>query len=368
MSQSSCERAWQAEAIEDGRLSGADRVSFERHAASCSACSRELVSLARLRRLAGQLPARVPLPIERRRSRQALLRRTLELSQRASPRPRALAVALGVLLAAASVLTFWYGASPRSPEVALAPDIPSYRLRTSEHAEWRELERSATVRLALAHGNFDLDIDTLASGQRFLLELPDGELEVVGTRFSVLVEPEGTRHVRVSEGRVALRLHHQAPLSLGAGEAWLPPEVARTGPPLPASPAGAAPATKAEPIPRESARPPMAAPRRLERSPIVPSPADAGAPNEEFAQAMAAFARGDYAQAERLCLRFEQDHPEDARVEDSTFLRAVARARRGDRAGARAVARQYLELYPNGLRGQEAQQLLRPLGRGAEKQ
>src|SRR5690606_33457037 len=83
MKRPACARSQQAEALEDGRLSGAERASFERHAASCTACASKLRVLARLRQSAEWLPESTPTPLARRRQRQALLRRASELSQRA---------------------------------------------------------------------------------------------------------------------------------------------------------------------------------------------------------------------------------------------------------------------------------------------
>lgn len=104
MKRPACTRAWQAEALEDGRLSGAERASFERHAASCAECARELRALVRLRQGAEWLPASSPTPLEHRRQRQALLRRASELCQRAPAEPRrrtfAAFVLSGALMAA----------------------------------------------------------------------------------------------------------------------------------------------------------------------------------------------------------------------------------------------------------------------------
>ena len=67
MKRPACARAWQAEALEDGRLSGAEHDSFERHAASCAECASELRALMRLRQAAELLPA----SLRRRRSNAA---------------------------------------------------------------------------------------------------------------------------------------------------------------------------------------------------------------------------------------------------------------------------------------------------------
>jgi TolA-binding protein len=212
-----------------------------------------------------------------------------------------------------------------------------------------------------------LEVDKLTAVQRFVLELPDGELEVIGTHFGVRVEPEGTRRVEVTEGRVALRLRDALPISLGAGESWTaereaaraaaPPSVPAAEPPSTPAPAAAAPSERSLARARQTALPQT---RRALEPPSGEQAATAGTHNDDFARAVAAFGAGDYGQAERLFEDFERRHAEDARKEDSTFLRAVARARRGDAAGARATARQYLERYPNGLRAPEAERLARP--------
>lgn len=370
MKRPACTHAWQAEALEDGRLSGAERASFERHAASCAECASELRALVRLRQGAEWLPASSPTPLEQRRQRQALLRRASELCQRAPVQPRrrtfAAFVLSGALMAALSIgfgLRAWRSGSEAS--VALA--APTYRLDASPGASWQTIEEGAALRLRLGSGSFKLEVDKLTTEQRFVLELPDGELEVIGTHFGVRVEPEGTRRVEVTEGRVALRLRDALPISLGAGESWTaeretaraaaPPAVPAAEPPSEPAPAAAAPSERPLARARPTARPET---KRALAPPSGEQAATAGTHDDDFARAMAAFGAGDYGQAERLFQDFERRHAEDARQEDSTFLRAVARARRGDAAGARATARQYLERYPNGLRAPEAERLARP--------
>src|SRR5689334_14467821 len=75
---SECPRHWEAEAIEDGRLEGLDRDSFERHAESCSTCSAEVSALVQLRQAMQDVPALSSTPFEHRRFRAALLRRADE--------------------------------------------------------------------------------------------------------------------------------------------------------------------------------------------------------------------------------------------------------------------------------------------------
>jgi hypothetical protein len=366
MKRPACTRVLQAEALEDGRLSGAERASFERHAASCAECSSELRALVRLRQGAERLPASTPTPLEHRRQRQALLRRASELSQRAPapPRRRTFALVLSGALMAAVCIGFLLGASRSGSEDSAALAAPTYRLDASPGASWQTVKKGAALRLRLGSGSFMLKVDKLTAVQRFVLELPDGELEVVGTKFGVLVEPEGTRRVEVTEGRVALRLRGALPISLGAGETWTAErEAARAADPrsLPAAeptstpaPAAAAPGEGSRARARQTALPET---KRALEPPSGEQAATAGTHNDDFARAMTAFGAGDYGQAERLFRDFERRHAEDARREDATFLRAVARLRRGDAAGARATAREYLDRYPNGLRALEAERL-----------
>jgi len=370
MKRTACPHVWQAEAVEDGRLSSAERASFERHAASCAECARELRALARLRQGAEWLPASSPTPLEHRRQRQALLRRASELCQRAPVQPRrprfAAFVLSGALMAAVGI-GFGLRASRSGSEGSAALAAPTYRLDASPGASWQTIEEGAALRLRLRSCCAVSPVCRLTAVQRFGLELPDGELEVIGTHFGVRVEPEGTRRVEVTEGRVALRLRDALPISLGAGESWTaereaaraaaPPSVPAAEPPSTPAPAAAAPSERPLARARQTALPET---KRALEPPSGEQAAAAGTHNDDFARAMAAFGAGDYGQAERLFQDFERRHAEDARQEDSTFLRAVARARRGDAAGARATARQYLERYPNGLRAPEAERLARP--------
>jgi hypothetical protein len=367
-----CAQAWQAEAVEDGRLSGAERESFERHAATCADCRRERLVLAELR-AAARLPLSEPAPLERRRQRQLLLRRASELGQRSGepfrrwPVPALALLAVGVALFG---LTRSVDA-PLSPVATVTAPAPTYRLSATPGTRWRILEAGEALRLRLDIGDVELQVDKLSARQRFVLELPDGEVEVVGTRFRVVASALGTEQVRVSEGRVALRLARRAPLLLAAGESWeraseeqeAGQEVKPDASVRAHSPAGAAAERAAQGVARAQPSAPDAGsqprPSSSAAAESVEAAERAGA-GAEFAQAMAAFDAGDYGRAEGAFSGFERRHSGDARCEDATFLRAVARARRGDAAGASAIAREYLGRYPSGLRVREAKQLITP--------
>jgi hypothetical protein len=354
-----CPRSWQAEAAEDRRLSDADRASFERHVATCSDCDRAVRALAELRRLAERTEAPLSSPLEHRRAKNELLRRANELTldaPRTVPWRGILVAAVLAALAVAVVLGIGLRAPP--PDTRAVLDEPSYELIASPGAEWAPLERGAALRIAARRGRFELSVHHLVPGQRFVLVLPDGELEVQGTRFVVEVDGARTLAVRVTEGRVALRVRERAggAVLLGAGESFAaeaPAPVGSTAP-LPEDAGSLAPAPS---LPAQELSEPVPAPTASsERS----APADGGS-GADFTRAMNAFSSGNYGEAEALFQAFAARHPRDPRAEDATFLSAVASARRGDRDHARALAKRYLARYPSGLRRREAEKLAESL-------
>lgn len=357
-----CSRAWQAEAALDGRLARSDAESFQRHAATCDCCAREIRALETLHSVGQRLPILTSTPLEQRRLRQSVLRAANELAlqpRRARPkRALALGALAALVLAAALVLLVFWARAPREQDLAIAAatGLPTFQIEASEDAAWSSHSHRTTARLRLKRGWFEISVDKLKAQQRFILELPDGELEVKGTRFIVEVEGAKTERVRVHEGRVALRLRGQPSMLLEAGESWPTTALERTSEvSSPSTRRAASSESQAAPLHR-----PSAASTRPVRPDSEPEPTDQPPlARDDFARAMAAFTAGDFGNAEQLLTAFERAHPTDARVEDATFLRAVARARRGDLAHARAIASDYLRRYPNGLRRAEAERLLR---------
>jgi len=363
---SACSRAWQAEAALDGRLSRADAESFQRHVATCEHCTREVRSLDTLRAVGERLTVLTSTPLEQRRLRQSVLRAANELAlhPRRAPRKHAIAFGAFALAAAAAVLALLVLWPPSAPDSSapVVVGVPTYQIQTSQDAVWSSRNHATTARLLLQGGWFELSVDKLRASQRFLLELPDGELEVKGTRFIVEVRDAKTARVRVHEGRVALRLRGQPPLLLGTGDSWPPLAAAPAATTKPIAPLAGAASNESAESSRVRAPVPSAAPTPPARGTgsVIEAPTDSIPPaGDAFAQAMSAFSAGDFGKAERLFTAFERAHPADARVEDATFLRAVARARRGDVTAAQAIARDYLRRYPNGLRRAEAERLLR---------
>lgn len=338
----------------DRRIAADDVASFERHLQTCPACVRELRELRRLKELGEQLPWPKAEPLQRRRQRGELLRRAHAADASAAPgrwRWRWVAAVALCLLVLGGVAT----------ERALRHEAPSrenvsYEVLAGSGRAWREVQGGHDVRLQLSEGEITLRISKLKAGQSFMLWLPDGELEVRGTTFTVELASGRTSRVAVREGLVALRLAAHPERLLGANQVWQAEAIAR-----PASLPSVEPAplaSSAESSRLVAPRPPVLAPSVARAAPRVVSSAEPSTATD-FALAMATFSRGDFASAEQLFQRFEARHPHSSQVEDSLFLRALSRERRGDTPGARALATEYLRRYPGGFRAAEAGRLVR---------
>jgi TolA-binding protein len=360
-----CSRTWEAEAVGDGRLDPTARSSFERHAATCDACSEQLRMLARVSKAMRELPQYRSQAIDRRRQRIALIQRANEQLMRGSSRRLGISVfaAVGVCaLVLALVGTRW---ETRRGWTVAPVHTPSFEVVEVGNATWTTSAVRRTVRVALSVGTAAIHVEHLTYDQRFFVELPDGELEVRGTRFQLNVADHRTTRVEVSEGVVVLRLVGRPEIVLTAGQQWTMPTpvaatsgVARSVEPPPANPPPAMPPRSSGPI----ARAPVHHP--LEDTPPSSSPtADAPVSSEVvpvvdgYEACIRAFESGNYAGADRLLAAFQREHPSDARGEDAAFLRAVSHARMGDAVGAAQLASEYLQRYPRGLRTWEARRL-----------
>lgn len=354
MTSSHCERVWQAEAIEDGRLDGPERLSFEKHARSCSICAKELAALSDLRERMRQVPALTSTPLEHRRGRAELLRRAnTRAVNRSGPFAQRWAwlAAVAACGAAALIVVAWAGRWPLSPRSAeVSPGPPFFEVEDAAGAVWTSAVVESEVRARLTAGAASFHVQHTRSGQRFLLQMPDAQIEVHGTRFRVEVQRGTTRRVEVSEGLVTLRRSQEPERHLRAGETW---DAVANAEDIAGSlfDPSADEDASADMLGATDAGAPVA--RTGTRSDGRP----AGARTDPFNAAVAAFRSGNYRRAEQLLDRFLEATPLDARVEDAWFMKTVARARTGDTHGAAQLARGYLERFPRGLRRSEAERI-----------
>lgn len=338
MSNAACPRAFEAEALRDSRLTGAERASFERHLDTCAACSGEMAALealaASLHRDAGVIDE-----MRERRERVRLLAAfdgvlvNPKRTSRSTPIVLTAGIAAGLCLGGWAIQKF-------------ARTTPARIAAVSVHAEgastWSERAQGNEDRVTLERGSLRIHVDHALPSTHLVVAVPDGEIEDIGTTFVVNVSEGRTERVAVEEGRVLVRLRGLPAHTVQAGEAWVPDDAAtavpRTAPPVPPVP----PTSPLAQAPNPSASAPGIA--------IHVAPLDA---TLGFRAAMAALGRGDNRQAEQMLAVFLRNHAHDPHAEDAAYSRVVALQRCGDIAEMRRAAEQYLARYPAGFRREE---------------
>ena len=228
------------------------------------------------------------------------------------------------------------------------------------HTSFRVDSQGAVQRFSLHTGQLSAQVAKLASLQRFIVDTPDAEVEVRGTRFllRVLEQAEqcgaGTRtRLEVTEGVVEVRAAGIGAVDVKAGQSW-PADCGNA--PVPgaapaleraASSSTAASAPKHEPLQRGSAS--ANDDSASERESAL------AAPNDLFAEGVARRRQGDISgalRAYRTLLRRFPNSPlaENALVERMRLLTGSAEAR--------VEANRYLARYPQGFAVTEAQRVV----------
>lgn len=351
MSPAPCPRSFEVEAMRDGRLAGAELASFERHTSTCPACLREAEALASM---AQALRSSLAQPVDelhvlRERTRLlAAFDRGLTVPARPSKGRRWMLwpVALAILVAGP-----WAYLHLRP--VPRARPVPVAEVFAQESAVWSRQVEGVRERLLLEHGALRIHVDHSRGARRLLVVLPDGELEDIGTTFTVCAEDGHTTRIAVEEGSVVLRLRDRVAVFVGKGETW--DREARSAP-APAANAGL-PRLPESSLSVRSRDPARLAPRAHVRELREPMPVPD--PLADFRAAVAALDRGDGCAAAAAFAVFIAQHPRDARGEDASYLRIIALQRCGDDRGMRAAAGEYLHRYPAGFRHAEAEKLAR---------
>jgi Putative zinc-finger/FecR protein len=361
-----CPRLFEAAALRDGRLSGAEVARFQAHLKGCPSCAREARALEAL---GDALRAPAPADTDELHVRRERTRLLAAFDASLVPAPRSHArlwltgAAACVVLAALAV--FFLG-PPRQVGSAVAPPravVEPVVVRADSSARWSRKVDAQLERITLESGVLSIRVDHGASPRRLLVSLPDGELEDIGTTFSVSADGGRTTRVSVQDGSVVLRLHGKPALALGAGDSWSPTSLAAASTataPVPSAGAATAAAASAPLAPR------AAAPRQA-LGPVPPAPSAASSvapelepdPATDFRAAMSALNSGDNAGASARFGAFVNEHPRDSRAEDAAYLRVIALQRAGDVSAMKRAAVAYLSRYPNGFRKAEIEPLSR---------
>jgi hypothetical protein len=367
MRPASCPRLFEVESARDGRLTGRELASFERHMTGCPACLREARALdglaAALRAGPGDDGGADMLHVRRERTRLlAALDRSLLAPERRSGARRRLLGSAAVAAVCACLLVLWRARRGEPPVHASAV------VHADGTAVWSERREGDRETIVLGRGALWIHVDHSSGEERLLVVLPDGELEDTGTTFTVSAEDGRTMRVAVQEGSVVLRMRDQLPVAVVAGSTWGPQA-------RPAAAACASAAPPAEPAPSGRPSPPAPSPRTPRRPPApsvtaptapsvtAPTAPSATAPRPEpsvdFRAAMAALDVGDNAEAAAAFASFLVKHPRDPRAEDAAYLRVIALQRSGDNEGVKGAAEEYLRLCPGGFRRAEMEPLSR---------
>jgi len=336
---------FEVEALRDGRLAGAELGRFQSHLGVCAVCAAEaqgLQALAEELRAPTHMGQADELQVRRERTR---LLAAFDAQLMPATRAHAGKPWLGAALALGGLsllgaLAFAFRPGPTVPAAhAPAKQPEAVVVRADSRAQWsRRLEEQVET-VVLASGALSIRVDHALSQRRLRVILPDGELEDIGTTFSVSADAGHTTRVTVEEGSVVLRLRGKPPLALGAGEAWTP-------------------SPSPSPSPLASGALPTVVRRTKAISAVTPAASiDAPKPDlaADFRSAMAAFNGGENARAAAGFAAFVQQHPGSPLAEDAAYLRILALQRSGDSAATRQAARDYLARYPHGFRHAEVE-------------
>ena len=349
MNAPACPRAFEAEAMRDGRLAGTALASFARHATVCAACGREVQALDAIAAGLRASPGRGAHPDELHRLRErtrliAAFDRTLVSGRRSPAWRRTLAPAIATAMIAAALL-FWRARSV--PELAPAPAIV---VRAATATVWSRHPADGGERIVLDRGELWIQIDHERPKTKLIVALPDGELEDTGTTFTVSAADGRTIGVAVEEGAVLLRIRGEPPVAIRRGERWSPR-------PTPHVPDAAPPSDHARMTRQETATP--APPPRRVSSRVPAVPLDAPDPALDYRTAVALLQGGSNREAATAFADFVAKHPRHRRAEDAAYLRVIALQRSGAGEDTASAAREYLRRYPTGFRRSEMERLSR---------
>jgi TolA-binding protein len=355
-----CDRLWQVDAVEAGRLSPSDG-SFKRHQRVCEECRSRAAASDKLRSMLRALPDPTPGELGLRRLRERILREAATPGEPWWTVRRATIVATALVALVALVIggRFVLHARDGGPELRWAGSVVPV-----EGARWLQARAANVERVSLLDGEIRVFVRKQAADERFLVVVPDGEIEVRGTTFDVVVRAGATRHVHVVEGVVVLRIRDGQQPTLTAGQTWDLPSEARTEPVLPpAGPTGAAAAeataVRAPELARSRVTVATPANTRVTWG-TPPDPRATGATPAaddwmpDYELAMGLYRSGRFERAAEAFDRFASGHPGASTVDDALFLQAAALARAGRGDAAALVAVHQIERFPESFHRKDA--------------
>ena len=374
MKRRECDRLWEIDAAREGRLSAKDMDAWARHLRICAECSATAMENERIRQAAASWMASEPEELELRRLRVRVLADAARTPARSNRRWAAIVVTAVVAVVAAFATIHMASTGPAASRESAEEASFASTVSVPAAARWSRARENGVERVRLEDGTLRVHVRHQRAGERFLVTLPDGELEVRGTTFVVTASGGATARVEVEEGVVAVRVGGAPEVVLGPGAVWEAPArvVAGTG----TTPANAngltaaaapAPTTALAPL-TAAALVPAGSPSSV-RSTRVPAgkrdtavraaraatdDTSENAADESYAAAVASMQRGEYGAAANALHDFVAAHPRAPQAEDASYLEAVALARsgRGDAAGL--AAERHLAQFPQSFHRREA--------------
>lgn len=360
------------------------------HLGECAACRAEKASLEALRRDLGAT-LEPPNAFVMKRLRHAVMTRAN--GEGSATKPAGASRRLWVFAAMAATLLL--GAFAIMLWISRASDAMT--LTPSAGARFSTEDREGLRVVKIDDGSFAFDVRRHEDGRRLLVVVPDGEIEDIGTRFTVVVHHGVTTEIGVSEGEVEFRRKGAAAVRLIAGMTYRPwsPEADASAAATASSAPKLAVASSSEPATTATTgvvAPSAAAPSASAPKPEPVAAAPSAAPRDVTApRAAAATARDDGVHATRRLPRSAATDPslqlpthatpartgaapsEDPAAapsagpiqhgptqhgptpEDAAYMRVVRLLRSGSTDEARAAARAYLDNFPDGLRRREVE-------------
>jgi len=344
---SDCPRRWEVDVHREGRLGPRDAQSFERHLRTCMECRRARDAEQQLRDLAARIAPAEADELVMRRLRSRVLRDVALGGERPASRWALFAVAASFVLFVGAALAWWTQPAPTivasttpAPSSTMSAAAPSPEALAGTVvavgvARWNQTRQGGLERVSLEEGTLSVHVRPQRFGERFLVALPDGELEVRGTTFRVTVVDGHTTRVVVDEGVVEVRPKDGPETRLEAGSSWSPPVSAATA---------------------ASARPTK--PSLSPSTATAPSSPTLGLGDDEYSAAMALLRSGRNGEAAAAFHAFVAAHPGAPPSEDASYLEAVALARAGRVDAAGLAAEHHLASYPASFHRKEAEALI----------
>ncbi len=322
------------------------------HLRTCATCQHTWSGWEQAITRARTLPTNVPSAARRQELRVALLASAGVEPVTTSRRTARMGSA--ALLAAVAVVALWLGHRRHEPPINELPRARSHAsLSPAVGARYAVVSARPRETVRLWEGALTLEVDPLGPGERFVVEVGDGEVEVRGTKFAVVARADRLVRVEVTHGRVEVRPNGAAIVVLAAGQAWDAP--AQESPAVPAAPALTRPPSTREPalVRRVAQR----ASKDIERAAQQPTRREAQQ-EAQYDDAWDALRAHDYKQAGNDFARVLNDAPSGPLADEAAFWRATALARGNDSVAAMSAFRQMLDAYPQSPRRGEASTIL----------